>query len=58
MLKATKMIAEKGYEWDEANDIAIKCFETMKETKNGMPVEWFIDKICDKATFIAEYEEV
>lgn len=26
MIKATKMIVEKGYDWDEANEIAIQCF--------------------------------
>ena len=45
MLKATKMIAMKGYVWDKANELAIQCFEQMMITKNGMPVEWFIDKI-------------
>ena len=27
MLKATKMIAKKGYSWNEANEIAIKVFD-------------------------------
>lgn len=45
MIKATKIIADKGYEWEEANKIAIQCFEQMKEVNNGMEVEWFIDKI-------------
>lgn len=48
MLKATKMITDKGYKWDEANQIAIKCFEQMKEVNNGMDVEWFINKIATK----------
>lgn len=48
MVKATKMIFEKGYTWQEANEIAIKCFDNMEQFKNGMPVEWFIDKIAHK----------
>lgn len=46
MVKATQMIANKGYEWNEANDIAIKCFDDSKT--NGMSVEWWISKIVDK----------
>lgn len=46
MERATKMIADKGYDWETANDIAIKCFEKAKE--NGMSVEWHISKITDK----------
>lgn len=47
MVKATKMIADKGYEWSEANELAIKCFSQMRTSRNGMPVEWFIDKISN-----------
>lgn len=45
MVKATKMIMEKGYDWDDANAMAINLFDSMKILKNGMPIEWFIDKI-------------
>ena len=48
MVKATKIIASKGYEWDEANQIAMNCFDQMETHKNGMSVEWFIDKINNK----------
>ncbi|MET3209795.1 UNVERIFIED_CONTAM: hypothetical protein ABIC26_002742 [Paenibacillus sp. PvR008] len=43
MEKATKMIADKGYEWNKANHIAINCFGESKRT--GMSVEFFISKI-------------
>jgi hypothetical protein len=49
MIKATKMIANKGYEWSEANELAIKCFSQMRTSRNGMSVEWFIDKINNHA---------
>lgn len=45
MVKATQTIVNKGYQWDEANDIAMKCFDQMEVLNNGMPVEWLIDKI-------------
>lgn len=45
MVKATKTIVAKGYDWNTANELAIKCFENHATAKNGMSVEWFIDKI-------------
>ena len=49
MLKATRMIISKGYGMTEANAIAMNCFDNMEMSKNGMPVEWFIEKIqCSK----------
>lgn len=48
MVKATKMIANKGYEWEEANEIAIRIFDEAEKQKNGMSIEWYIDKIADK----------
>jgi len=45
MEKATKMIAEKGYDWNTANQIAIQCFDQLKQLKNGMDLEWLIDKV-------------
>lgn len=48
MEKATKMIANKGYDWEEANTIAIQCFDNMTQNNNDMPVEWYINKIADK----------
>jgi hypothetical protein len=47
MEKATKLIFNKGYNWDTANEIAINCFNMSKE--NNMPVEFFIEKIRDNA---------
>lgn len=44
---ATKLIADKGYDWNTANMIALNCFE--KSKANGMSVEWHIEKIvCRK----------
>jgi len=45
MEKATKMIVKKGYDWNTANQIAIRCFDQLKQLKNGMDLEWLIDKV-------------
>ena len=47
MLKATKMITKKGYAWNKANEIAIQIFDEAERQKNGMPIEWYIDKIAE-----------
>lgn len=46
MLKATKMIVEKGYDWNTANQIAIQCFDELEQLNNGMNVEWLINQIA------------
>jgi len=40
------MITKKGYDWNTANEIAIKCFDELEQLKNGMDVEWFINKVA------------
>ena len=50
MLKATKLIANKGYEWNKANEIAMQIFDEAEKQKNGMSIEWHIDKIADIRT--------
>lgn len=47
MLKATKMIAKKGYEWNKANEIAMQIFDEAEKQKNGMSIEWYIDKVAE-----------
>lgn len=50
MLKATKLIANKGYEWNKANEIAMQIFDEAEKQKNGMSIEGYIDKIADIRT--------
>lgn len=50
MLKATKLIANKGYEWNKANEIAMQIFDEAEKQKNGMSIEWYIDKLADIRT--------
>lgn len=45
VLRAMKMISKKGYDLDTSAKIALQCFENMEQSNNGMPVEWWIDKI-------------
>ena len=47
MEKATKLIANKGYDWKTANEIAISCFDTAERNKNGMPIEWYIARVAN-----------
>ena len=45
VLKAGKLIRKKGYENKEALQIAINLFDQLEQLKNGMSVEWLIEKI-------------
>lgn len=56
--KATRMIADKGYDWETANDLAIKSFENVKANNFYHPVEYFIDKILTKEEYEKEYRIV
>lgn len=35
------------YAWNKANEIAIQIFDEAERQKNGMPIEWYIDKIAE-----------
>lgn len=48
VLKAGKLIQKKGYGEKEALEIAINIFDQMESLKNGMPAEWFIEKMAEK----------
>lgn len=52
MVKATQMIADKGYDWEEANHMAIKIFDNYI-SKDSNSVEFYIDKIMPKAEWLA-----
>lgn len=53
MEKATKMIMEKGYTREEANNMAINCFAMVNQFSNS--VEFYIGKILDKREYEKEY---
>ena len=51
--KSVEMIMKKGYDRKTANELALQCFDNAENNKNGMPIEWYIDKIISKS----EYDE-
>lgn len=57
VMKAIKMIQAKGYDFNEASEIALKCFDNHEQYNNGMSVEWFINQIATKAEYEAMYAE-
>lgn len=52
VVKATQMIADKGYDWEEANHMAIKIFDNYI-SKDSNSVEFYINKIMPKAEWLA-----
>ena len=52
VVKATQMIADKGYDWEEANRMAIKIFDNYIN-KDSNSVEFYIEKIIPKAEWLA-----
>lgn len=46
---------DKGYDKDEANDMAINAFRMVQFHKFYHSVEYFIDKILSKAEYEREY---
>jgi hypothetical protein len=52
VLKLTKQISEKGYDWNESNDMAIDCFEKAKESM--FSAEHFANMIIRKEEWIRE----
>lgn len=48
VLKAGKLIQKKGYGKQESLEMAVKLFDDLETLKNGMSVEWLIDKLKEK----------
>lgn len=46
VLKASKLIQKKGYREKESLQIAVTLFDQLEQLKNGMPVEWLIEKLA------------
>lgn len=46
VMRAARMIMKKGYDFNTASQIALGIFDAMEQLKNGMPAEWFIEKIA------------
>ena len=56
VMKATKMIRKKGYNFEEASQMAIRLFD--EHTKEMNSIEFYIDKILDKETWKRENKVV
>ena len=54
VMKATKLIQKKGYDFDEASQMAINLFDN--HGNGEMPIEFYIKKIVDKETWKRETE--
>lgn len=54
VMKATKLIQKKGYDFDEASQMAINLFDN--HGNGEMPIEFYIEKIVDKETWKRETE--
>lgn len=46
VLKAGKLIQKKGYEKKESLQMAVNLFDQLEQFKNGMSVEWLIEKLA------------
>ena len=57
MVKATDILMHKGYDRETANTLAMRCFDDAEQTNNGMPIEWFLDKILPLGEYLAEYQK-
>jgi hypothetical protein len=45
VLRAGKLIQKKGYDKKESLEIAVNLFDQLEQLKNGMSVEWLIEKL-------------
>lgn len=52
VMKATKMIQKKGYDFEEASQMAIRLFDEHTDGMNS--IEFYIGKILDKETWKRE----
>ena len=51
VMRAIKIVQAKGYDFDEASEIALKCFDNMEQANNGMPIEWWLDKVITASEY-------
>ena len=55
VVKASRLIIKKGYEKQEALEIAVKIFDELEALNNGMTAEWKISQIIPKSEWEAQY---
>lgn len=55
VLKAIKLIESKGYDFQEASQIALKLFENHENGK--IPIEFYINKVMGKEDWLNEQKK-
>lgn len=55
VVKASRLIIKKGYEKQEALEMAVKIFDELEALNNGMTAEWKISQIIPKSEWEAQY---
>lgn len=55
VVKASRLIMKKGYEKQEALEMAVKIFDELEALNNGMTAEWRISQIIPKSEWEAQY---
>lgn len=55
VVKASRLIIKKGYEKQEALEMAVKIFDELEALNNGMTAEWRISQIIPKSEWEAQY---
>jgi len=55
VLKAIKMIEAKGYDFNEASQIAINIFDDHQNEER--PIEFYIEKVANKEDWIADQKK-
>lgn len=55
VLKATKMIEAKGYDFKEASQIALNIFDDYENAE--MPIEFYINKVATKEDWLEDQKK-
>jgi hypothetical protein len=55
VLKATNMIIAKGYDFEEASQIALNIFDDYENAE--MPIEFYINKVATKEDWLEDQKK-
>ena len=57
VLRSTKIIAAKGYDWKTANDIAIRCWDDFEMSGGAVTVEWLLSRVVSREEYERDWSE-
>ena len=57
VLKSTKIIADKGYDWDTANKIALKCWDNYEMYGGTVTIESLLARVVPRNQFEREQRD-